>query len=99
MLCSKLKRKMNNKSLEHLADDETQDRIERTYSWINKIIEMHGLPKKKDIGGGFYNMYEEFQNYVEEHQREYTNQQWSRIKNYFQVTSNEKLNPKVEFKN
>ncbi len=74
---------MNNKSLEHLADDETQDRIERTYSWIDKIVAMHGLPKKKDIGGGFYNMYEEFENYVEEHQREYTSLQWFVIKKYF----------------
>lgn len=78
---------MNNKSLEHLADDETQDRIERTYSWINKIITMHGLPKKKDIGGGFYNMYEEFEDYVQEHQMEYNSFQWSSIKNYFEEKS------------
>ncbi|HOW36632.1 MAG TPA: hypothetical protein PLK34_00040 [Candidatus Pacearchaeota archaeon] len=81
---------MNNKILEHLADGETQDRIERTYSWIDKIVAMHGQPKKKDIGGGFYDMDEEFENYVEEHQREYTPLQWVPIVSYFEVKKKQK---------
>lgn len=70
---------------------ENADNFEKALSGIDNIIQSHGQPRLKDIGGGTYDMDDEFKEYKSGHREKFTETQLAALNKYFNQQKQKKI--------